>query len=371
MRDVEVGGKEGREMNPRRHGNRVGCRAALAAVVLSLAALLPLIASPAGAQISVNPEQAEVFVQGTAEILSRVVPVVKDSGSERAQKILREAMRLQNRATSLLVEDRSRMAVELSRRARDGARQSERIARSSLTYKERSRLRLERVVQLRDVVVDAVAGVGHEQARKFIHEADRQIVRAREQYGQTNFEIAFNMAESAEKLLRRAGRLAFEAGGAERLDRFLEGTAELLARARDRIVDPGRAVREKLRQAENQLEEARQARAGGKPVLALRRAQQARELVRRQIAVTGGRDGGPGRNPESVRGLLERWDAAAVDVAAAVAESDDEEARRLLDNARRHRREAEQALAADDIQTALRLVRAAHNALDKAMDRSR
>ena len=263
------------------------------------------------------------------------------------------------------------MAVELSRRARDGARQSERIARSSLTYEERSRLRLERVVQLRDVVVDAVAEVDHEQARKFIHEADRQIVRAREQYGQTNFEIAFNMVESAEKLLRRAGRLAFEAGGAERLDRFLEGTAELLVRARDLIVDPDRAGREKLRQAENQLEEARQARAGGKPVLALRRAHLARELARSQIAVDGGRDHGPGRNSESVQGLLERWDAAAVDVAAAVAESADEEARRLLDNARRHRREAEQALAADDIQTALRLVRAAHNALDKAMDRSR
>ena len=76
--------------------------------------------------------------------------------------------------------------------------------------------------ELYESVLERAQESQNERALRFIREAERQFHRAREQYAQHNFEIAFRLVESAENLLRRAARLLFEGGGAARLEHELQ-----------------------------------------------------------------------------------------------------------------------------------------------------
>ncbi len=354
-------------MNTAKAGDGSGKTAArlvMAAATLLFAAVLLPAASTVLAQTPEQIDKAEEYVQQTGEILMRVRDIVDESESARARRVLAEAKKAYESSRELLARERLVMAVQLSQRAREGARQAERLARVDLASGERVRLRLDRLQELYEAVRERAVESGDEQALRFVREAERQYANAREQFAQTNFEIALNLLKSCETLLQRAARLVFEQGDRQRLESDLDRTEELVARARDQL-DPGadRGQADLLARAEDNLGRARAALARGAPLIAMEHARRARGLARRALG-----EGTPLPQPEAVRDQIDRWEQRREAVAAAVAESDSEPAVRALRRAENQRDQAERALRDGDVEGALRLLRAAHDSLARAED---
>jgi len=312
-------------------------------------------------------EAVRDYLDRTLEILDGAAEVIQDSESVRARHIFHEAEELQRQAESLWSQGRPRMAQQVSQRARRAAQLAVRVARDELGFEERTRLRLERLRDLHDQILDRALEVNDQRALRFVREAEQQYQRAREQYTQHNFEMAFNLLESAEMMLRRATRLLFESGGPALLDVEWERTSELLANTRERLgPDPGPVTQDLLARAQGHLDQAREAITVGEPLRAVHLLRQARTLAGRAITITGG-----GPSVETVQVQIERWDGRRPDVAAAVQEAGSQEAALLLERAFRFRRRAAELLQDDDRVGALRQIKIAHDLLTEASERAR
>jgi hypothetical protein len=312
-------------------------------------------------------DRVEEYIQRTEEILMRAAEAVRESESARARPVLAQARELHDRSVSLLMNGRPLIAYETSQRARQAAQHAVQLARDDLGFEERVRIRLERLRELYDQLFERAQEERNERALRFIQEAERQFLRAREQYTQRNFEIAFHLLESAESLLHKAARLLFEGAGVDRLRNDLDRTADLIRRTRERLGEADdRAAQEILDRAERVLEQARDALSRGEPLAALHLARQARRLVGQAAGRTGA---GPSR--EAVQEQIERWDRRHGEIAPAVRESGHDPALRMLERARSYRQRAGATLAAGDGEEALRQIKLAHDLLAQASELAR
>ncbi len=336
--------------------------------LLGICVLGALAAAPAVAWSQVEGfEMVRDYLDRTLEILERAAEVIQDSESVRARHIFQEAEELLSQAESLWSQGRPRMAQQVSQRARRAAQLAVRVARDELGFEERTRLRLERLRDLHDQILDRALEVNDQRALRFAREAEQQYQRAREQYTQHNFEMAFNLLESAEMMLRRATRLMFESGGPGLLELEWERTGELLANTRERLgPDAGPVALDLLARAQDHLAEAREAITVGDPLRALHLLRQARTMAGRAITTAGG-----GPSAESVQVQIERWDARRPEVAAVVHEAGSEQAALLLERAFRFRRRAAELLQDDDRVGALRQIKIAHDLLTEASEGAR
>jgi len=307
------------------------------------------------------------YLDRTQEVLSQAREVVANSESARARHILREAINLQEQAEDLWRRERPRQAQQVSARSRRAAQLSVRVARDEQGFEERTRMRLERLRDLHDQVLDRALEVNDRRALRFVREAERQFQRAREQYAQHSYEMAFNLLKSAEISLHRATRLLFEGAGPARLENEMERTRDLLANTRERLGnDPDPLARELLARAHNELEQARAAVARGEPLHAVHLLRQARRQAGRALSASGG-----GPDVETIQIQLARWDARYAEVADAVRESGSEEAGLLLDRAQRFRQRAGGLLQDDDRVGSLRQIKIAHDLLNEAIELTR
>lgn len=329
-----------------------------ALLALAMLCLLPA-AGPAAAQ---THDEVRMFIERTSELLERAERAVSESDSERGRRLLAEALGMHARSRQLLDGGRPVLALGASRRARELGENATRLAVRGQGFAERARLRLERALELRDAVRERAREQDSRAAMRFVDESDRQLERAREQYVQKNFEIAFSLAESAETLLARAGRLLFEQGEAPRLQRELELSAELVARARERAAAADdRAARDLAARAEAQLERARDALAHGEPMAALRAAHQAR-----QLAVQAEERARAEPDPAAVRRQIESWDQRFASAAPRLRERSNPRVLAALDRAARRRDEAVHQLDAGRLEEALRQIKIAHDELRRA-----
>jgi hypothetical protein len=307
------------------------------------------------------------FIQRTEEILLKVEDAVRNSESARAVMILKEAWRLHETSYRLLDDARPLFAYRTSQKARQAGLHAGQLARGDLGFEERARIRANYLRELYDDILARAQETNHERALRFLEEAERLYLRAEEQYSQRNYEIAFNLLESAETMLRRAARLLFEAGGAERLQNELERTQNLIDRTHERLgenADP--AAVDLLVQAEDVLAQAREAVGRGQPLQALRLAKQARHLAGQAASVSGDAPEAP-----AVQEQIDRWDSRYARVAEIVEESGNEDAMRLLERAVQHRNGAEERLAAGNTKAALRQIKIAHDLLHEAGELAR
>lgn len=333
-------------------------------LVWLLALWLP--AGPALAQVD-GIEQVRDYLDHTQEVLSHARKVVTDSESARAHHILREAINLQQQAEDLWTQGRPRQAHQVSSRARRAARLSVRVARDEHGFEERTRMRLERLQDLHDQVLDRALEVNDQRALRFVREAERQFQRAREHYAQHSYEMAFNLLKSAEISLHRATRLLFEGGGPARLEYEVERTRDLLANTGERLGDdPDPFAKELLTRAYKDLEQAREAVARGEPLRAVHLLRQARRQAGRAISASGG-----GPAVETIQIQLHRWDVRYAEMADAVRESGSEEAGLLLERAQRFRQRAGELLQDDDRVGSLRQIKIAHDLLNEALELTR
>jgi hypothetical protein len=304
------------------------------------------------------------YMDRTLEIIMRAEETVRNSQSTRARNVFHEARKLHEYSERLWTQGRPRMAFKASEGARQAARHAARLARDELSFEERTRIRLERLRDLHDQVIERAQEVNDQRVLRFVREAERHFHRARELYLQRDFEMAFTLLESAEKMLRRAARLIFEGGGAGRLENELDRTREFLVKTRERLgPDADPEAIELLHRAESLLGQAREAVAAGDPFHALHSLRQARRLAGQAVSLAGG-----GPTAESVRAQIERWDARYSRVSEDVYAADSEEARLVLERAQRYRQRAEELLGDDDRIGALRQIKIAHDLLNEASE---
>jgi hypothetical protein len=358
-----VTGKE--TMNPARlRDHRCSGSSAVARCSLAIAVLLVLLLGPSDpvhAQQG-NFEHLQQYIDRTEEILLQAIDAVQESESVRARQVLQEAKRLHDQSLRLMNDGRPVISFQTSKAARKAAFDAMRIARDELSFEQRARIRLDHLRELYESVLERAQDSQHERALRFIREAERQFRRAREQYTQHNFEIAFRLLDSAEDLLRRAARLLFEGGGADRLERELQRTRALIDRIHEHIGEGGNpAALELLVKAEEMLARAREALSRGEPLPAIRLAKQARRLAAQAASLV---EKGPA--PEAIRAQFERWDVQYAADADIVRESGSEAAKLLLERAARHRQGAEDRLIAGDAEGALRQIKIAHDLLHEA-----
>ncbi len=353
-----------RSGNRRENVSRREATGALLAAAFALASLLAPAAPPALAQ---SVDQTAIYIERTAEILQQVGEAVRESESDRARRVLEEATAQHETSLRLLDQDHPLLAMGASRRARESAQSAGRLARESLTFEARARLRLERSQDHLDGLLERAREQHNDQAQRFLDEARRQLDRAREQYAQTNFELALNLCEAADGLLNRAARLLFEQGGAQRLERELEQTAAMIEQARAAARERAdRAASDLCERAVADLDRARELMQAGEAWRALRSAQKARRLALRAAAPTE-----PGVTADSVRELVVRWDERRAEIDARATREGDKRAQARTDRAAEHRRRAQELLDAGKLDEALRAIKIAHDLLSEAGEPAR
>ena len=335
--------------------------------LILLLGLLTLLAP--GRAAAQSGEQVDRYLERTGEVVAWATERVQESDSQQARRVLDEARRLHERAHAQAEQGRRVVAMSTSRRARDAAQHAVRLAREARGHDQRAQQRLERFGELRDQVGERAREAGDERALRFVHEAESQAARARDHYHQGNFDLAVNLLEAAEDLLARAARLVLEGGGGERLEREMERTRQVIARIDERLGDPGQgepgqghgAAAGLLQGARAALRRAEELAASGRAMRALQSLRLARRLAAQAASTT--RDG---LDATIVQVQIDRWDGRHEQVAARVRKSDLAPAAEALARARDHRDRAGALLAADDLEPALRQIKAALDLLNKA-----
>ncbi|HOX25729.1 MAG TPA: hypothetical protein PLL30_10830 [Candidatus Krumholzibacteria bacterium] len=334
-------------------------------ILLGLAVLAA--APPASAQDDATLEE---YIEQTGEIVAWADEQVRESESTRARQVLDEARHLHLQSQQLQHGGQGRAAFATSRRARTAAQQAVKIAREALGLQERARVRLDRYADFRDQILDRAREADDDRVLRFVHESEQQALRARDQFGQGNFEMALQLIEPAEDLLGRAARLLFEGSGAERLEREVERTRTLIDRTAERI-DSGTSVgvetaRDLLESAREALRHAEEFQLREQPLRALHSLELARKLAGQAASATGDRI-----DPETVADEIARWDDRQAAVADAVDAAESPQAEAALARARHHRDRAGRLQGSGDCAQALRQIKAAFDLLNEASELTR
>jgi hypothetical protein len=307
-------------------------------------------------------EHIQEFIARNAELLDWARGLVGETESQPARRVLEEAYNLHRRSVGMLEQGRPVLAFSAARRSRAGLWRAVGLAREALSYEERLRLRSERFQDLHAHLQESARESQDRRALDFIQRAGAQALRAREQYQQGDARLAFNLLEKAEQLLQRAARLLAEGAGPERLERNLEQTASMLEQTREILGSSAdQAALNLLAEADEALDRARDHQDQGQPGRALQMSGLARKLAGRARAES---EGFP--DEALVREQMTRWDDRVIVVGEQVAESGNEMARHHLEKARQHRERAGEALAAGQLEKALRQIRAAGDQLSQA-----
>ena len=245
-------------------------------------------------------------------------------------------------------------ALGVSRRSRAAMWHSVRLARESMGYEERIRIRAERFRDQHSQLTERALEAGDRQALEFLRRAEHNANQAREQYHQGDFKLSWKMLEQAGDLMRRAARLLADGTTPERLELEMERARMLIERTRDNLAgQPRPQALRLLAEAEESLVRAHEGMDQGQPGRALQMTGLARQLAIRAASLS---DGGP--DEEAVQRQLERFDERSARVADGVRDSGSKQARDMYEKALRHRTRAAEALADGDREMALRQIKA-------------
>ncbi len=319
---------------------------------------------PALAQGS-QSEKLQEYIDRNAELLEWSHDIVRETENMPARKVLEEALNLHRRSIRLMEDGRFLMSYNTAKHCRTAMRNAVRMARESMGFEERVRLRSERFRDQHAHLLEKAREAHNEQALSFLQRSENMAVRAYEQYQQGDARLAFKMLEQAEELLHRAGRMLSSGGnGFERLERTIEMARLAQDRAREKLQNSTDSAALKLMtESDEALDRALDFKDQGQPERALQMAGLAHRLANR---VADGNFSGP--SDEAVLRQIERWDDRSDGVLEFIREARNETANRLFERAREQRKSASESLDQDEVETALRRIRAAHDLLTRAED---
>ncbi len=316
---------------------------------------------PALAQVG-NGDGAVDFIDQTAELLDWAGDIVQESGNLQARRVLDEARRLHERSLDMVDQGRPERAMPVARRARAATYHAVRLARESLVFSERFQIMDERYADRLRILQDKARASGNEQALDLLGRAEKQSLRAREQYHQGDAKQAYRMLEQVGMLQKRAANLLGMGPEPGRLEDQLERTSILIDQAWVVLgPEPDPARKALLNDAEAALARARSFRERGQPLRAQKLAGVARRLVDQALV-------GPGDGPdprEATRRQIDRWDGRAGRLTSRHPVSWEGRVGELFDKAEEHRNRAAGLLDEGKPLMALRQIKLAHGLLDE------
>ncbi len=251
-----------------------------------------LKARPGAGDQHATPDYVQRELERTDELIRRVATRVKDSGDDRAQIMLDRATQTQAQAWALFrglnniggsSDSRLKGALELTMKARDGARQAYNVAGDG------SGMNPDRVAeelrQTDEQIATAVewsrttAGPGSSAAQQ-ISMARALEENARRRFEQRQYPEALSMTLRARDMVRRVLSGTAQVAPAD-LEREMDAAGAALDRARAATLQPAGAHR--LAQAEIRYSRAVEQRDSGHPWVALMNARAARNLALRAM----------------------------------------------------------------------------------------
>lgn len=309
-------------------------------------------------------DQVADYIERTEELLIWAQGLISETQSVTSRRVLDQAVGLHKRSKGLMGNGHMMEALGVSRRSRGAMWHSVRLARESMGFEERIRIRAERFGDQHSQLLERALEVRDRQAMEFLRRAERHTIRAREQYHQGDFKLSWKMLEQAGDLMRRAARMLADGTTPERLEMEMDRVRMLIERTRGNLGPESEAQALRLlAEAEESLARARDGMAQGHPGRALQMAGLARRLAIRAASLNGA-----GPDEEAVRRQMDRFDQRSGRVADAVRDSGSKQARDMYERALNHRAQAAEALAKGNPEVALRQIRAAHDLLGQAED---
>ncbi len=307
-------------------------------------------------------ERLREYIDRNAELLEWAHDIVRDTDNMPARRVLEGALNLHRRSLRLLEENHPLMAYNTAKNCRTATRNSVRLARESLGFEERLRIRSERFRDQHAHLLEKAREANNQVAVDFLRRSEHMALRAYEQYQQGDARLAFKMLEQAEELLNRAARMLARDAGPERIERALEMAQLAQERAREKLQDKNDPAAWKLMtESEQALDRALDFRDQGQPGRSLQLAEMAQRLANRVASIAG-----TGPDLEAVKRQFERWDERQGRVNELVIEAGLEPARKMLKKASDQRNRAQQSLDRDEFESALRQIRIAHDLLTQA-----
>jgi hypothetical protein len=333
---------------------------------------------PASAQLEPGElrERLELQLQRTDEMLKNASDLVVASESERARRLLDNALVIQESAWELYARCGTenlracRNASEATTRARREVRHAIQVAREQSTDERAAQQAIDRAQQLLEQawssLHDDAAGDAALRATRLLEQAQAQLDRALEQFRERHFAVARLLAESAGRLVQQG--VAFDSDeslDAGRVERELERTDRLLERAAPVIRESGRRPAMQLVERATELQaRAKQALDQHRPWIAVRLTREARQQVRRALRMVDGPV-----DPELVAQAVEQTDALITRAAPVVRESAVERAIELLERGIQRQARARTLEADGELHAALAQTRVARRLVQEALDR--
>lgn len=325
--------------------------------------IVAMLSGPVSAQ-GHGQDQVANYIERTEELLYWAQGLVSETQSVPPRRVLEQAVDLHKRSMGLMGNGRMAEALGVSRRSRAAMWHSVRMARESMGYEERIRIRAERFGDQHSQLQERALDARDQRALDFLRRAEQHSLRAREQFHQGDFKMSWKLLEQAGDLMQRAARLLADGTTPERLEMEMDRARLLIERTRDNLgPQPAPQALRLLAEAEESLARAQEGMAQGQSGRALQMTGLARQLAIRAASLDGS-----GPDEEAVRRQLERFDQRSDRVADVVRDSGSKQARDMYERALQHRASAAEALGEGNRELALRQIRAAHDLLGQAED---
>jgi hypothetical protein len=302
-------------------------------------------------------------LKATDALLLKAKRLVIDENcpSQRARDLLIRARDMQKQAWGAFGNGFGRAALTATHRARDLAQEAIKIAERWNFVKQH----IQKTADLIELASEMVSAIPDPQAAILLESAVGQFERGKEALGSGQVQQAFQLIKNANRLARDIiSRLKEQQPGGERIQRELERTDRLIAKAAPAVAESGDE------QAQALLDRARQVQLKaydifeqGRYQLALGLTLEARKLAAKAWAMVSGPI-----SPERVRQALAATDELIDRVRPVIMDSGHEEAIELFQSAGDHQDKAKAALAEGHYQIALAQTRIARRLVDRALE---
>ena len=259
-----------------------------------IAAALSLMAT-SSAVFAQCPDDIRLQVQAQIELtdvrIEQAEMLIADSDNRQAQSELALAVEIQARAKTELAAGHCRMAMDLTRSARDRVARAIALVRGlPSNLPDRARVQLERTREIIERARDRIEECNDDRAQAMLRAAAEMQVRAEEAFKNDRFLASLQLTVSARERALRALRMCnVQENLRENTERALRRTDEIISRARDQVSEGGLEQARQALSVAVELQTRAQAEFRTEHFEAsMRLTQSARTHAYRAIRLTGG-----------------------------------------------------------------------------------
>lgn len=226
-------------------------------------------------------EELEHMLQKTNELIRETRPLLGESGSDEARRILSAAEERQKEAWNAFRSRRPRMAVKLTLMARDGAERARRVVEGGAATDSRSLGReLKRTDRLLEEAVRVLGEDGENDGEGMLAAARRLQTQAKRQARRGHPQLALALTRQSRVMIRRALGEADVQPAADDVRTMISTTQALVDRLGPAVEESGnQRARQLLERSEKLLNSAREALQAGRLGQALGSARSASALA--------------------------------------------------------------------------------------------